>query len=276
MSQTTSTTLTGQCIAEFLGTALLVFFGLGCVAAARIAGAQLGLWEISIIWGLGVALAVYLTAGVSGGHLNPAVTIALWLFARFSSKKVIPFIIAQMIGGFVAAAIVYTMYYNIFLDYEQVHNIVRGTSESLFTAGVFSTYPMASLSIPQAFMIEAIIAAVLLCLIMALTDDGNGVPRGPLAPLLIGILIAVIGGAFGPLTGFALNPARDFSPKLVAYLAGWGDIALTGGREIPYCLVTLTAPIIGGIIGAFGYRKLIGRNLPTSVGKTENQNKKKA
>lgn len=99
MSQT-KTSLMGQCISEFIGTALLVFFGLGCVAAARIAGAQLGLWEISIIWGLGVALAVYLTAGTSGAHLNPAVTVAFWLFACFERKKVIPYIVAQMLGGF--------------------------------------------------------------------------------------------------------------------------------------------------------------------------------
>ncbi|EDK4124442.1 aquaporin, partial [Salmonella enterica] len=98
----------------------------------------------------------------------------------------------------------------------------------------------------------------------------NGVPRGPLAPLLIGILIAVIGGAFGPLTGFALNPARDFGPKLVAFFAGWGDIALTGGRDIPYFLVPLIAPMIGGILGALAYRKLIGRHLPCDTCKIEN------
>ncbi|MDX7991970.1 aquaporin family protein [Xenorhabdus sp. Reich] len=265
MSQTTTPTLSGQCISEFLGTALLVFFGLGCVAAARLAGAQLGLWEISIIWGFGVALAVYLTAGISGAHLNPAVTIALSLFANFDRKKVLPYIIAQMLGGFIAALIVYMMYYNLFLDYEQVHNTVRGSQESLFTAGVFSTYPVAQISVLQAFIVEVIIAAVLLCLILALTDDGNGIPRGPLAPLLIGILIAVIGGSFGSLTGFALNPARDFGPKLVAYLAGWGDIALTGGRDIPYCLVPLVAPIVGAILGAFGYRKLIARHLPREI-----------
>ncbi|CDL84128.1 MIP/aquaporin family protein [Xenorhabdus szentirmaii] len=265
MSQTTAPTLSGQCISEFLGTSLLVFFGLGCVAAARLAGAQLGLWEISIIWGFGVALAVYLTAGISGAHLNPAVTIALCLFANFDRKKVLPYIIAQMLGGFVAALFVYMMYYNLFLDYEQAHNIVRGSQESLFTAGVFSTYPATQISVLHAFIVEVIIAAVLLCLIMALTDDGNGLPRGPLAPLLIGILIAVIGGSFGPLTGFALNPARDFGPKLVAYLAGWGDIALTGGKDIPYCLVPLTAPIVGAILGALGYRKLISRHLPREV-----------
>ncbi|EMI5492155.1 aquaporin [Providencia stuartii] len=265
MSQTTTTTLSGQCISEFLGTALIVFFGLGCVAAVRIAGAQLGLWEISIIWGFGVALAVYLTAGISGAHLNPAVTIALWLFASFERHKVTPYIVAQMLGGFFAAALVYFMYSPVFVDYDQVHHIIRGTQESLFTAGVFSTYPAPQLTELHAFFIEVVIAAILLCLILALTDDGNGIPRGPLAPLLIGILIAVIGGSFGPLTGFALNPARDFGPKVVAYLAGWGDIALTGGREIPYFLVPLIAPIVGGLIGAFAYRTLISRHLPSFV-----------
>ncbi|AIN64786.1 MIP/aquaporin family protein [Providencia stuartii] len=265
MSQTTTTTLTSQCISEFLGTALIVFFGLGCVAAVRIAGAQLGLWEISIIWGFGVALAVYLTAGISGAHLNPAVTIALWLFASFERHKVAPYIVAQMLGGFFAAALVYAMYSPVFIDYDQVHHIIRGTQESLFTAGVFSTYPAPQISEMHAFFIEVVIAAILLCLILALTDDGNGIPRGPLAPLLIGILIAVIGGSFGPLTGFALNPARDFGPKVVAYLAGWGDIALTGGREIPYFLVPLIAPIVGALIGAFGYRMLITRHLPGFV-----------
>ncbi len=87
MSQTS--TLKGQCIAEFLGTGLLIFSAL-CVAALKVAGASFGQWEISIIWGLGVAMAIYLTAGVSGAHLNPAVTIALWLFACFEGRKVVP------------------------------------------------------------------------------------------------------------------------------------------------------------------------------------------
>ena len=85
MSQTS--TLKGQCIAEFLGTGLLIFFGVGCVAALKVAGASFGQWEISVIWGLGVAMAIYLTAGVSGAHLNPAVTIALWLFACFDTSS---------------------------------------------------------------------------------------------------------------------------------------------------------------------------------------------
>ena len=109
------------------------------------------------------------------------------------------------------------------------------------------------------------IAAILVCLIPALTDDGNGVPRGPLAPLLIGLLIAVIGGSFGPLTGFALNPARDFGPKVVAYLAGWGDIAFTGGRDIPYFWYRCLRRSSAGYSVHSGYRKLIGRHLPCEV-----------
>ncbi|ABR00232.1 TPA: MIP/aquaporin family protein [Haemophilus influenzae] len=258
--------LKANCIGEFLGTALLIFFGVGCVAALKVAGASFGLWEISIMWGMGVALAVYATAGLSGAHLNPAVTIALWKFACFDGKKVIPYIISQMLGAFFAAALVYALYRNVFIDYETAHNIVRGTQESLSLAGTFSTYPHPSLSIGGAFAVEFVITAILMALIMALTDDGNGVPRGPLAPLLIGILIAVIGGAMGPLTGFAMNPARDFGPKFFAYLAGWGELALTGGREVPYFIVPMVAPVLGALAGAWLYKKAIGGNLPCNCG----------
>ncbi|ELI8222245.1 aquaporin family protein [Yersinia enterocolitica] len=265
MSQTASSTLKGQCIAEFLGTALLIFFGVGCVAALKLAGASFGQWEISIIWGLGVAMAIYLTAAISGAHLNPAVTIALWLFACFDRRKVLPYIVAQVAGAFCAAALVFGLYYNLFIDFEQTHQIARGSVESLNLAGIFSTYPNPHISVFQAFLVETVITAILMCLILALTDDGNGIPRGPLAPLLIGILIAVIGGSMGPLTGFALNPARDFGPKLFAYFAGWGEVAFTGGRDIPYFLVPIFGPIVGALVGAFGYRALIGRHLPCDV-----------
>ncbi|MEE3664315.1 MIP/aquaporin family protein [Brenneria sp. g21c3] len=265
MSQSENSTLKGQCIAEFLGTGLLIFFGVGCVAALKLAGASFGQWEISIIWGLGVAMAIYLTAAISGAHLNPAVTIALWLFACFERRKVIPYILSQIAGAFCAAALVYGLYYNLFVDFEQAHHMVRGSVESLNLASTFSTYPHPQISVIQAFLVETVITAILMCLILALTDDGNGIPRGPLAPLLIGILIAVIGASMGPLTGFALNPARDFGPKLFTFLAGWGEVAFTGARDIPYFLVPIFGPIVGACLGAFGYRALIGRHLPCDV-----------
>ena len=263
MSIPSTPTLRGQCIAEFLGTALLIFFGTGCVAALKLGGADLGLWEISVIWGIGVSMGVYLAAGVSGAHLNPAVSIALWLFGTFERNKVPAYILAQTAGAFCAAALVYGLYSSLFFDFEQAQQMTRGSIASLELAWVFSTYPHPSLSIGQAFLVEVVITAILLGMIMALTDDGNGLPRGPLAPLLIGLLIAVIGGAMGPLTGFAMNPARDFGPKLMTFFAGWGEIAFTGGRDIPYFLVPLVPPVLGACLGAAGYKMLICKHLPS-------------
>nr|WP_314488419.1 MIP/aquaporin family protein [uncultured Pseudomonas sp.] len=258
-------TLAAQCLAEFLGTALLIFFGTGCVAALKVAGASLGLWEVSIIWGVGVSMAIYLTAGVSGAHLNPAVSVALTVFADFDKRKLAFYILAQIAGAFCAAALVYTLYSALFFDYENAHAIVRGSEASLELAAVFSTYPHPSLSIGGAFLVEAVITAILMAVIMALTDDNNGLPRGPMAPLLIGLLIAVIGSAMGPLTGFAMNPARDLGPKLMTFFAGWGEIAFTGARDVPYFLIPIFAPILGACVGAGLYRALIARHLPVGL-----------
>lgn len=170
--------------------------------------------------GLGISLAVYLTAGISGAHLNPAVTIALWLFASFPARKVLPFCLAQLAGAFGGAVLAYSLYSSLFTDFESAHNMVRGSAESLQLASIFSTYPAAAINVWQAALVEVVITSMLMGLIMALTDDGNGVPKGPLAPLLIGILVAVIGASTGPLTGFAMNPARDFGPKIFTGLRG--------------------------------------------------------
>ncbi len=255
MNQTKQHTLLGQCIAEFIGTGLLIFFGVGCVAALVLAGAQFGQWEISIVWGFGVSIAIYCTAGVSGAHINPAVTIALAAFHGFDKAKVLPYIVSQVAGAFCAAALVYSLYSNLFTDYEIAHNFVRSSQEALATAGIFSTYPHASLSFMGAMAVEFTITAVLMFAILALGDENNGAHRNAMNPLLIGILIAVIGGSLGPLTGFAMNPARDFGPKLFAYFAGW-DYALTGAKEIPYFIVPIVAPILGACFGAWAYPKL--------------------
>ncbi|HKM95830.1 MAG TPA: MIP/aquaporin family protein [Buttiauxella sp.] len=262
-------TLRAQCTAEFLGTGLFMFFGISCLAAVKVAGASFGLWEICIVWGLAISLAVYLTAGISGAHLNPAVTIALWLFAAFPRHKVIPYSIAQIAGAFGGAMLAYMLYHNLFTDFEAAHNMVRGSAESLQLASIFSTFPSPAISVWQAGFVEIVITSMLMGLIMALTDDGNGVPRGPLGPLLIGILVAVIGAATAPLTGFAMNPARDFGPKLFTFFAGWGEISMTGGRDIPYFLVPIIAPVIGACLGAAIYRLCIARNLPCNIRKLE-------
>ena len=255
--------LFGECLAEFIGTGLLIFFGVGCVAALVLTGAAFGQWAISIVWGFGVTIAIYCTAGVSGAHINPAVTIALAMFHGFDKAKVVPYIISQMLGAFCSAALVYTLYSNLFTDYEIANNFVRSSQDALATAGIFSTYPHASLSFFGAFAVEFVITAVLMFAILALGDENNGASRGAMNPLLIGILIAVIGGSLGPLTGFAMNPARDFGPKLFAYFAGW-DYALSGARDIPYFIVPILAPIAGACFGGWLYPKAIAAYLPAT------------
>ncbi len=250
-----------ECIAEFIGTGMLIFFGVGCVAALVVAGAKLGQWEISVIWGLGVAMAIYVTGGVSGAHLNPAVTLALFTQKGFEKEKVIPFIISQIAGAFSSAALVYFMYRNLFTAFEKNNGIVRGSVESLATAGIFSTYPNAALNNIQAFTVEFVITAVLMLTILALGDDKNSAPKSNLGPLIIGILIAIIGASMGPLTGFAMNPARDFGPKLFAYFAGWGKVAFTGGLSNPYFWVPILGPVCGAQVGALIYRKIIESSL---------------
>lgn len=105
-------------------------FGICCLSALKLTGASLGLWEICIIWGLGISLAVYLTAGISGGHLNPAVTVALWLFACFPGRKVVPYIVAQVAGAFGGAVLAWILYSTLFTQFETVHHMVRGSLEA--------------------------------------------------------------------------------------------------------------------------------------------------
>ncbi|MFA0440884.1 MIP/aquaporin family protein [Vibrio sp. 10N.222.51.C12] len=253
--------LKSQCIAEFFATGLFLFFGASCLASATLAGAAFGLWEICIVWGLAIALAVYLSAGISGAHLNPAITIGFWMFADFDGKKVIPYIISQVAGAFFGVTMAYLLFSDLFSSYELANNMVRGSEESLSLAGIFTTFPHPEITVFKAAFVEVVITATLMGLILALTDDGNGVPAGALAPLLIGILVAVIGAATGPLTGFAMNPARDFGPRIFAFIAGWGENAFTGARDIPYFIVPIVAPIVGAIIGGAGYRFFITKGL---------------
>lgn len=264
MNKQDTHSLTGECLAEFIGTGLLIFFGVGCVAALVLAGASFGQWEISLTWGFGVSIAVYVTGGISGAHLNPAVTLALMVWKGFDKRKVLPFVLAQLAGAFCAAALVYFLYSNLFIQWEQTHHVIRGSVASLGTAGIFSTYPNALLTNFQAMTVELVITAVLMMSILALTDDNNGGSKSFAPALLIGILIAVIGASLGPLTGFAMNPARDFGPKLFAFFAGWGDVALTGGRSNPYFWVPIVGPLLGAQLGAAVYVKLLAPYLPAN------------
>jgi len=265
MKNLTLTALMRECIAEVIGTGIFMFIGTGCVAALVTAGAQFGQWEISIIWGLGVAIAIYAVGGVSGAHINPAVTLALASFMGFEWRKVPFYILAQFIGAALGAGLTYFLYGPVIFDWEAAHHVVRGTAESLQTAGIFTTFANADVSYWHAMLVEMVITAVLMYSILALSDDKNGGSKGVLGGLLIGLVVAAIGASFGPLTGFAMNPARDLAPRLLIDVLGWGDVVMTGGRDMFYAWVPIVGSILGAQVGAFVYTKLISPYFPANI-----------
>lgn len=242
-------TLFGECLAEVIGTAILLFFGAGVVANQVLVGASISWWELSLLWGLGVAMAVYITGGVSGAHINPAVTIGLASVGDFSWKKVIPFIGSQIFGAFIGAAGAYFIYSEQFVE------------KTAANMTIFHTLAMENISNPKAMMIELLLTAILLMGIMAMSEPLNSsAPKGLGGAISVGLLVAAIGGIGGKLTGFAINPARDFGPKLFTALAGWGTTPFTAHNY--YFWVPIVGPILGGIIGSVIYKKFIRAYLP--------------
>jgi glycerol uptake facilitator protein len=247
--------LLAELIAEAFGTFVLVVFGTGVVAMIVLFGRNVpgeivngGYTNITLAWGLGVTMAVYLTAKVSGAHLNPAVTLALAVFRGFPWNKVVPYSLAQILGGFAGAALVYAEYRPAFVRFDPA--LER-------TAGVFCTFPAFPDQPMAGFLDQVIGTALLLLLIAALTDENNLAPPAWLGPLLVGLVVVGIGMSFGSLHGYAINPARDFGPRLLTVVAGFRNNGLSDGTN--QFLVPLIAPLIGGMAGMGAYDLLIGR-----------------
>lgn len=264
-------TLRGELISEFIGSFILLWFGAGSVSTLVLMNWSYNLWDISLIWALGITMAIYITGAVSGTHINPAVTITLAVFRGFPWKKVGPYILAQTAGCFSGAAMAFAFYSKSFLDYEQRTGMVRGSLESVATAGIFSTYKQPYLSDFHALFIEIVITIMLLMVILAVTDDKNsGAPKGkyaPFAAILIGITVAIIGGAFGSLTGFAMNPARDLGPKLFTMLAGWDSVGFPGPNN--YFWIPIVGPIIGALMGGYIYDNFVRKYFIPTVENVE-------
>jgi MIP family channel proteins len=250
-------TLLPELIAEAFGTFLIVVFGTGSVAMVVLFGhgtpgeiVNGGYTNITIAWGLAVTMAIYATARVSGAHLNPAVTVALATFRGFSWSKTGPYCLAQILGGFCGAAVTY-------LNYRPA--IARFDPELSHTAGVFTTFP-AFPEIPIAGFLDQVIGTALLLIIIFAISDENGIPPAAnLAPVLVGLGVVLIGMSFGALHGYAINPARDFGPRLFTALAGFRNNGLTDGTNA--FLVPLLAPVLGGLVGAAAYDLCIRRFL---------------
>jgi glycerol uptake facilitator protein len=262
-----------QCTGECIGTFLLVFFGTGSVASAVTTGAQQGLWQVAVVWGFGVALSIYATAGVSGAHLNPAVSVALYFRrpAEMPLKKLPHFILAQLVGSVLAGCLVFAVYGSALSRLATEMDAKNGakTWDKELTGKVFGEYfpdpggrlTSGDITPVGACAIEALGTALLMFMIFALTDERNPARPPPgMAPFFIGFTVAVLISLFAPLTQAGFNPARDFGPRIVAFLAGWGETAIPGPRGGFW--VYIVGPLIGAPVGGAAYDWLLRPALP--------------
>jgi glycerol uptake facilitator len=252
----------GECIAEFFGTMVLILFGDGCVATFALftklgpGGAATPFannWVVIILgWGLAVMLGIYVAGAISGAHLNPAVTLALAVRGKLPWNKVLPYWAGQVLGAFVAAAILYFVYQGAIVN--ALGGAALNSSNISQVGGVFYTSAKPFVGIFGAFCDEFVGTALLVGLIFAITDGRNQPVQGNMNPLIIGFLIVAIGASFGLNTGYAINPARDFGPRLWMTIAGGGLGALNDYTWLP-----IVAPLLGGVAGAYIYDFTIGR-----------------
>lgn len=268
-----------KCVAEFVGTYILILLGCGVVHTAVLNEAQAGLWQVAVVWGGAVTLAVHAVGAISGAHINPAVTVASWFWGLFPRREVVPYIISQVAGAFVAAATLYVMFNPYLKEREAEKGIVRGGPGSELTAMCYGEYfpnpgPLSTaegpysaeehqrfnekLNEPTAFMVEVIGTMLLALVIFAVTDGRNAAaPTAGMAPTFIGLAVALLVSVFAPLTQACLNPARDFGPRLFTYFAGWGSIAIPGPRPTAFLTVYIIAPIVGAVLGGGLYFRIL-------------------
>ncbi|GMA51194.1 aquaporin [Alicyclobacillus contaminans] len=206
-------------------------------------------------------MAVYLTGAISGAHLNPAVTIGFAMYGGFPWKKVPGFIVSQVIGGFLGAALTYQLFSPVINAFNAAHHTTRAALGGLTTSGIFFTHPNTGITTGHALVDEIILTAALVIGILAISDNYNSNrPGANTAPLMVGLLVSMVGGFGGQLEAWALNPARDFGPRLFGLLAGWGNNAFPGPSG--YWWVPIVGPIVGAVIAGAVYNYLLRPFMP--------------
>jgi glycerol uptake facilitator protein len=257
----------GELLSELLGTFVLIAFGDGVVAMAVAAlnqsgrGTQIfqasGDWLlIGWGWGFAVAFGIYVAGGVSGAHINPAVTVAFAARRGFPWRKVPGYIAAQLVGAFLGALLVYVVYKGAIDSYERVNHITRGDPNSVPTYSIFATFPAKYLGNWVGPLVDQIVGtAFLMAFIFAVVDELNQPVRANLAPVVIGFVVVAVGISFGANAGYAINPARDFGPRFFAWIAGWGKVAIPGdyGNVNSYLWIPIVGPFVGALVGGLVY-----------------------
>jgi MIP family channel proteins len=240
-----------EAAAEFLGTFTLIVFGVGVNAQVVLGrGGHGEYFSINIGWGVAVMLGCYVAGGISGAHINPAVTLAMACLRGFSWRKVTPYIVAQFAGAFVASALVYFTYREAIIDFEP--------TRTLATAGIWSTFPQDYLSnVPGGLVDQIVGTALLVMVIFAVIDERNMALPAAFGPVVFGATVFVIGMTYGLNAGYAINPARDLGPRLFTAVAGWGKQVFTADNY--WWWVPVVGPCIGGVLGGLTYDLLITR-----------------
>ncbi len=253
-------TLKRELFAEFLGTMVMITFGSAVVAQVILGEKNNGEYiSINIAWGLAVTMAIYVAGGVTGAHLNPAVTLAVAVRRGLAWNKVLPYWIAQLAGAFSGAALAFLVYHEAFNKFDGGTRLITGAKG---TAGIFATYPQDYLSITGGLIDQIVGTALLLLVITAIGDARNLAPTSNLGPVLVGLLVVLVGMCFGLNAGYAINPARDLGPRLFTLVAGWGGEVFRAGNY--WFWVPIVGPLIGGVLGAKIYDWLIGDHLPVA------------
>ena len=275
-----------SCIGESVGTYLLVLFGTGAVASAVLTGAQSGLWQVAVVWGFGITIAIYATAAISGAHLNPAVSLAFCIFRSddFPLKYLLPYWVSQVFGAVLAGATVLGIFGPFIRRFESLNNIQRGQSGSEQSAMMFGEYfPNPAIFGPVgeaqelispigAAVVEGFGTAVLVFTIFVLVERNNAsIPTKRFAPFFIGFTVAVLISLFAPLTQAGWNPARDFGPRLVSFMAGWDSIAIPGPSGGFWAYIV--GPLLGGPLGAAIYEYVLRPGLKSSLNNLDQKNK---
>ncbi|XP_006123059.1 aquaporin-3 [Pelodiscus sinensis] len=260
--------LVRQALAECLGTLILVMFGCGSVAQIVLSrGTHGGFLTVNLAFGFAVTLGILIAGQISGGHLNPAVTFAMCLMAREPWIKLPIYILAQTIGAFLGAGIVFGLYYDAIWAFGNNQLFVVGQNG---TAGIFATYPSEHLDVLNGFFDQFIGTASLIVCVLAIVDPyNNPIPRG-LEAFTVGFVVLVIGTSMGFNSGYAVNPARDFGPRLFTSIAGWGSEVFTTGKQ--WWWVPVVSPFLGSVAGVLVYQLMIGCHDEPSPPSTEQEN----
>lgn len=241
-------------LGEFIGTLILVLFGCGSVAVAVLFSGFGSLLEVAIIWGIGVAIAIFSVKNLCPAHLNPAVSLGMCLSKKLPFKKLPFYILSQTFGAFVAAILIFIFFDDSIAIFEHTNGIVRGSEDSFRSALMFGEFfpnpgfaGLIPISPLKAGFMEGFGTFILVLVIFRLTEKKEHIDN--LTPVLIGLTVTLLICLIAPFTQGGFNPARDFGPRIVAYFGGWG---LSAFPAYPFSFLTvyIFAPLIGGIFGS--------------------------